>query len=73
VIDLYFDRGSGTRYRSPRLWTVHPARAVEGQLGPQVVDELRTGRHAKVADRAGRAQDAADDGGRETRRRQGYI
>jgi sulfate adenylyltransferase subunit 2 len=73
VIDLYFDRGSGTRYRSlgcgPCTKPVDsPATSVRA-----IINKLRSGRFANVAERAGRSQDA-DDGGRlETLRRDGYM
>jgi sulfate adenylyltransferase subunit 2 len=38
-----------------------------------VIAELRVGRYANVPERAGRAQDAADGGGLETLRRDGYM
>jgi sulfate adenylyltransferase subunit 2 len=74
VVDLYFDtRGCGTRYRSlgcaPCTNPVDsPARTVA-----DVVAELRTGKFANIAERSGRAQDAADGGGLETLRRDGYM
>jgi sulfate adenylyltransferase subunit 2 len=73
VIDLYFDRGSGTRYRSlgcgPCTKPVDsPATSVRA-----IINELRSGRFANVAERAGRAQDADDGGGLETLRRDGYM
>ena len=73
VIDLYFDRGAGTRYRSLGCGPcTQPVESTATSVG-EVIDELRTGRYARVAERAGRAQDAADDGGLETLRRQGYM
>jgi sulfate adenylyltransferase subunit 2 len=73
VIDLYFDRGNGTRYRSlgcgPCTKPVDsPATSVR-----DIINELRSGRFANVAERAGRAQDADDGGGLETLRRDGYM
>jgi len=73
VIDLYFDRGSGTRYRSlgcgPCTKPVDsPATSVRA-----IINELRSGRFANIAERAGRAQDADDGGGLETLRRDGYM
>ncbi len=72
VVPLYFDQGDGTRYRSLGCAPctapiVSPARSVS-----EIVAELRTGRLKNVAERAGRAQDAAD-GGLETLRRAGYM
>lgn len=73
IIPLYFDRGGGTRYRSlgcfPCTGCVKsPAGNVE-----DIVEELKTGRFANVAERSGRAQDKEDGGGLETLRRGGYM
>jgi sulfate adenylyltransferase subunit 2 len=73
VVDLYFDRGSGTRYRS--LGCAPCTRPVESTATSvaDVIVELRSGRYARIAERAGRAQDEADAGGLETLRRDGYM
>ncbi len=74
VVDLYFDTsGEGRRYRS--LGCAPCTRAVESPAVSvsEIVVELRTGRFANVAERAGRAQDAEDGGGLETLRRDGYM
>jgi sulfate adenylyltransferase subunit 2 len=73
IVGLYFDRGDGTRYRSLgcapcTLPVTSTARSVE-----EIVVELRTGKFANIAQRSGRAQDAADGGGLETLRRDGYM
>jgi sulfate adenylyltransferase subunit 2 len=39
----------------------------------EIIVELRTGKFARVAERAGRAQDKDDGGGLETLRREGYM
>jgi sulfate adenylyltransferase subunit 2 len=72
VVPLYFDQGNGTRYRSlgcaPCTAPIQStARTVE-----DIVRELSTGQLKNIAERAGRAQDAAD-GGLETLRRSGYM
>jgi sulfate adenylyltransferase subunit 2 len=73
VVPLYFDQGTGRRYRSlgcaPCTTPVEStARNVQ-----EIIDELRTGKFKNVAERAGRAQDAQDGGGLETLRRDGYM
>jgi len=74
VVDLYFDsNGTGERYRSlgcaPCTNKVESAsRSVQ-----DIVVELRSGKFSRIAERAGRAQDAADGGGLETLRRDGYM
>jgi sulfate adenylyltransferase subunit 2 len=39
----------------------------------EIVLELKTGKFSNIAERSGRAQDAADGGGLETLRRDGYM
>jgi sulfate adenylyltransferase subunit 2 len=73
VVDLYFDQGTGSRYRSlgcgPCTKPVEsPARNVA-----VIIAELRAGKFANIAERSGRAQDAADGGGLETLRKSGYM
>ncbi len=68
IIDLYFDRGEGTRYRSlgcaPCTFPIKStARTVD-----EVIDELR---HSTVAERSGRAQD--EGRGMELLRKDGYM
>jgi sulfate adenylyltransferase subunit 2 len=73
VVDLYFDRGDGSRYRS--LGCGPCTRPIESNAknSGDVIVELRIGRYANVPERAGRAQDADDGGGLETLRRDGYM
>jgi sulfate adenylyltransferase subunit 2 len=73
VTDLYFDHGTGRRYRSLGC---HPCtRPVESTARTvrDVIGELQTGQFADVAERAGREQDQEDGGGLETLRRAGYM
>jgi sulfate adenylyltransferase subunit 2 len=73
VIDLYFDSGRGRRYRS--LGCEPCTKDIESTAGnvEAILVELVSGRLARVAERAGRAQDAEDEGGLETLRRDGYM
>jgi sulfate adenylyltransferase subunit 2 len=73
IIDLYFDRGDGKRYRSlgcaPCTGTVDStAKTVQ-----DIIEELRSGKFSNIAERSGRQQDAEDGGGLETLRREGYM
>lgn len=73
VIPLYFNRGDGKRYRSlgcqPCTSPVEStARNVE-----EIIEELRGGKFADIAERSGREQDKEDGGGLETLRRGGYM
>ncbi|MBF0619992.1 MAG: sulfate adenylyltransferase subunit 2, partial [Candidatus Omnitrophica bacterium] len=72
IIDLYFDQGTGRRYRSlgcaPCTGPVEStARNVQ-----EIIRELKSGKFANIAERAGRAQDKEDGGGLEALRREGY-
>ena len=74
VVDLYFDRaGEGQRYRSLGCGPCTGKVESPAQTVAEIIVELRTGRFANVAERSGRAQDAADGGGLETLRRDGYM
>jgi len=73
VVDLYFDRGNGTRYRSLGCGPCTQPVASRAVSVADIIVELRTGRFANIAERSGRAQDAADGGGLETLRRDGYM
>jgi sulfate adenylyltransferase subunit 2 len=73
TVSLYYDQGNGTRYRS--LGCYPCTRPVESTARnpEEIIAELRTGRFARIAERAGRAQDQDDGGGLETLRREGYM
>lgn len=73
VIPLYFDRGNGLRYRSLGCAPcTTPVESTAKTVG-EIVEELRSGKFANVAERSGRAQDKDDGGGLETLRRDGYM
>lgn len=73
IIDLYFDHGDGKRYRS--LGCAPCTAPVESTAKnvAEIIAELRSGKFANIAERAGRAQDSEDGGGLETLRREGYM
>ncbi len=73
ITDLYLDQGNGTRYRS--LGCMPCTTPVESTASTvdEIVEELRSGKFSKVAERSGRAQDKEDGGGLETLRRDGYM
>ncbi|MBM4154380.1 MAG: sulfate adenylyltransferase subunit 2 [Lentisphaerae bacterium] len=73
IIPLYFDRGGGTRYRSLGCLPCTGCVKSPACNVADIVEELRTGRFANVAERSGRAQDQEDGGGLETLRRGGYM
>ncbi len=72
IVDLYLAR-DGRRYRS--LGCAPCTGSIESSASTvsEIVEELRSGRLATVAERSGRAQDAEDGGGLETLRRDGYM
>lgn len=73
VVDLYFDRGDGTRYRSLGCGPCTACVQSTARNVPEVVEEIRSGKFANIAERSGRAQDKDDGGGLETLRREGYM
>jgi len=74
VVDLYFDtQGTGRRYRSLGCGPCTNAVESPARTVAEIVLELRSGKFVNIAERSGRAQDAADGGGLETLRRDGYM
>jgi sulfate adenylyltransferase subunit 2 len=73
IVGLYLDRGDGMRYRSLGCAPCTQPVASTAASVPDIIVELRSGRFANVAERSGRAQDAADGGGLETLRKDGYM
>jgi sulfate adenylyltransferase subunit 2 len=73
IIGLYFDDGTGHRYRS--LGCAPCTGPVESTAKnvADIIKELRSGKFANIAERSGRAQDKEDGGGLETLRREGYM
>ncbi len=73
TVSLYYNQGDGKRYRSLGCWPcTHPIES-EARTPAEIIEELRSGRLANIAERSGRAQDAEDGGGLETLRRGGYM
>jgi sulfate adenylyltransferase subunit 2 len=73
IVGLYFDRGDGVRYRSLGCAPCTQPVTSTAATVADIIVELRSGRFANIAERSGRAQDAADGGGLETLRRDGYM
>ena len=73
VTSLYFDQGQGQRYRSLGCYPcTHPVNST-ARNPKEIIEELRSGKFANIAERSGRAQDKDDGGGLETLRREGYM
>ena len=73
IIDLYFNQGDGKRYRSLGCFPCTSPVESESRDVASIVEELKTGKFAHIAERSGRAQDKEDGGGLETLRRDGYM
>ena len=73
IISLYFDQGNGKRYRSLGC---HPCTSPVDSTATnvaEIIEELRGGKFADIAERSGREQDKEDGGGLEPLRRGGYM
>ncbi len=73
IIDIYFDHGDGTRYRSLGCWPCTSPVESSAKDVQDVIEELRSGKFSNIAERSGREQDKEDCGGLETLRRDGYM
>lgn len=73
VVSLYFDHGTGRRYRS--LGCAPCTTPVESTAKnvDDIIEELKTGKFTNIAERSGRAQDKEDGGGLEDLRKDGYM
>jgi sulfate adenylyltransferase subunit 2 len=73
TVSLYYNQGSGLRYRS--LGCAPCTKPVESEARnvAEIVEELKTGKFSKIAERAGRDQDKEDGGGLEILRVDGYM
>jgi sulfate adenylyltransferase subunit 2 len=73
MVSLYFDQGQGNRYRSLGCMPcTNPVESTAKNV-EEIVQELRTGKFANIAERSGRAQDKEDGGGLEDLRKDGYM
>lgn len=73
IIDFYFDKGKGTRYRSLGCAPCTGKVDSTAKNVAEIIEELKSGKFAHIAERSGRAQDKEDGGGLETLRRDGYM
>ena len=62
----------GTRYRSLGCFLCTKPVESKSTNVKEIIDELKSGKFANIAERSGRAQDK-EDGGLETLRRDGYM
>ncbi|HET60320.1 MAG TPA: sulfate adenylyltransferase subunit 2 [Chloroflexi bacterium] len=73
TVSLYYNQGEGTRYRSLGCYPCTFPVNSEARNVREIIEELKTGRFSKIAEREGRAQDKEDGGGLESLRREGYM
>ncbi|MCF6268280.1 MAG: sulfate adenylyltransferase subunit CysD [Melioribacteraceae bacterium] len=73
VTDLYFDNGSGERYRSLGCFPCTNSVQSTSKNVDEIIEELKSGKFANIAERSGRAQDSEGGGTLETLRREGYM
>jgi sulfate adenylyltransferase subunit 2 len=73
TVSLYYNQGDGTRYRSLGCYPCTRPVQSQARTPGEIIEELRTGQFANIAERSGRAQDSEDGGGLETLRRDGYM
>jgi len=73
VTALYFDDGAGHRYRSLGCKPCTLPVESTAKNVADIIQELKSGKFANIAERSGRAQDKDDGGSLETLRREGYM
>ncbi len=73
TINLYYDQGSGKRYRSLGCYPCTKPVLSTAKNAREIIEELESGKFSKIAERSGRDQDKEDGGGLETLRRGGYM
>ena len=73
VVPLYFDRGTGQRYRSLGCVPCQEPITSTARNVPEIIAELTGGKLRNIAERAGRLQDHEGRGGLEELRRDGYM
>ncbi|MTI48983.1 sulfate adenylyltransferase subunit CysD [Sporosalibacterium faouarense] len=73
VVSLYFDQGDGTRYRSLGCAPCTSPIKSNAKTVEAIIEELKTGKLSKIAERSGREQDKEDGGGLEELRKDGYM
>jgi len=73
IIPLYFDQGNGTRYRSLGCYPCTTPVESTAKNIKEIIDELKSGKFANIAERSGREQDKEGGGTLEELRRDGYM
>lgn len=73
VIPLYFDQGTGKRYRSLGCYPCTLPVESDSKNVSDIIEELKSGKFTNIAERSGRAQDTDGGGTLEILRREGYM
>lgn len=73
IIDLYFNKGDGKRYRSLGCYPCTTPVESTAKNVREIVEELESGKFKNIAERSGRAQDKEGGGGLEALRKEGYM
>ncbi len=73
TVSLYYNQGDGKRYRSLGCHPCTTPVESDARNVDEIIEELKTGKFANIAERSGRAQDKDDGGGLETLRKDGYM
>jgi len=73
VVPLLFQPGEREALRSLGCYPCTQPVESDARTVREIIEELRTGKFANIAERSGRAQDKEDGGGLETLRREGYM
>jgi len=72
TVSLYYDQGEGKRFRSLGCYPCTTPVESTAKNVDEIIEELKSGKFANIAERSGRAQDK-ETGGLETLRRDGYM
>jgi sulfate adenylyltransferase subunit 2 len=72
TVSLYYNQGDGRRYRSLGCYPCTYPVESEARNVAEIIAELKVGKFANIAERAGRAQDK-DGQGLESLRKEGYM
>ena len=73
IVSLYLDQGDGKRYRSLGCYPCTKPIESNAKNKKEIIDELKSGKLANIAERSGRQQDKEDGGSLESLRRDGYM
>lgn len=73
TISIYYDQGKGVRYRSLGCYPCTTPVESTAKNPVDIIEELKTGKFANIAERSGRAQDKEGGGTLEELRRSGYM